>query len=186
MVEIQAAPAVPVGRVAWLVGAVVLLVTMMTWVYLVMRDVMGVGGSCADGGPYVSAQPCPEGVWMMPVGIPVMMLTAFAGTAVAIGLGAPDLLSLMWVGLFGSLGWNFMDFGLFDGSAEAGWIVCGVLFWLMAAPVLYVVLPVGRGSGLTARVKENRLRPPLWWLAIYLVLALVGITIGTVTHAAWS
>src|SRR4029450_2301101 len=33
----------------------------ITLVYLAMRAVMDVGGACADGGPYVSAQPCPDG-----------------------------------------------------------------------------------------------------------------------------
>ena len=27
----------------------------------IMRSVTSIGGSCADGGPYVSAQPCPQG-----------------------------------------------------------------------------------------------------------------------------
>ena len=40
----------------------------LTWLYLGMRRVMEVGGACADGGPYVSAQPCPEGVPFLIIG----------------------------------------------------------------------------------------------------------------------
>jgi hypothetical protein len=31
----------------------------ITLVFLGMRAVMDIGGACADGGPYVSANPCP-------------------------------------------------------------------------------------------------------------------------------
>ena len=40
------------------VGGLLLCITL---VFLGMRTVMDVGGACADGGPYVSAQPCPDG-----------------------------------------------------------------------------------------------------------------------------
>ena len=47
----------------------------LTVLYYCMRAVMEIGGSCASGGPYVVARPCPSGVgWMTPVSI-------FAGLA---------------------------------------------------------------------------------------------------------
>ena len=41
------------------VGGIALCITL---VFLGMRAVMDVGGACADGGPYVSAQGCPDGL----------------------------------------------------------------------------------------------------------------------------
>ena len=35
--------------------SVLVLAVTLTWTYFSMRSVMNVGGSCADGGPYVSA-----------------------------------------------------------------------------------------------------------------------------------
>ena len=54
-VEVEAEGACLHGRLR-----LVLAIT-LTWTFFSMRAVMNVGGSCADGGPYVSAQPCPDG-----------------------------------------------------------------------------------------------------------------------------
>ena len=117
----------------------------LTLVYLCMRAVMEVGGACADGGPYVSAQPCPEGV-------PVLMLLGIFGSLISLGIfvwgasalggGYAALALWAWPALFLSLGWNFLEYGFsppegMEGG-EAGWIVCGVLFWLMGGlPALF-------------------------------------------------
>ena len=98
-----------------------------------MRSVMNVGGSCADGGPYVSAQPCPDGSFLIAVAIPVMLITAMVGSAAAMSINAPNLLVPMWGVLFGSLGWNFLEFAFKGDDIVWGWLVCGVMFWLMAA-----------------------------------------------------
>jgi hypothetical protein len=121
-----------------------------------MRAVMDVGGACADGGPYVSAQSCPEGA-------PVALMAGIFGLLLfgAISMvyagrlgglwGAAPLLA--WTGLFGSLGWNFLDYGLFNPPLEAdgivwGWIIPGVIFEVMAfAPLL--VIPFMGSSRLT-------------------------------------
>src|SRR5688572_25265276 len=130
----------PLWRLIVLVLSATLMSTALTWTYLGMRSVMDVGGSCADGGPYVSAQPCPDGSGVLVVGIPVALIAMFAGSIVAVMLKAPTLLFPMWVALFGSLGWNFFDYGLnSDGGEVVSWIVCGVVFWLMAAPALYLM-----------------------------------------------
>jgi hypothetical protein len=39
----------PYGRLAVLLGSVVVLGLALTWTYLGMRSVMDVGGSCAEG-----------------------------------------------------------------------------------------------------------------------------------------
>jgi len=121
----------------------------LTWLYLGMRSVMEIGGACADGGPYVSAQPCPDGV-------PLLMVGGIFGGLVCLGLflwfssrlggsyGA--LAGLAWPALFLSLGWNFFEFG-FDPPDGAdgpvwGWVFCGALFALMGGlPLLYFLKP---------------------------------------------
>ena len=37
------------------------LAACVTFVWLGMRAVMDIGGACADGGPFVPVQPCPDG-----------------------------------------------------------------------------------------------------------------------------
>ena len=81
---------------AVLVVCVLVLAVCLTWTFFAMRAVMDVGGSCADGGPYVSAQPCPGGAGLIAIAIPVMVITAMAGSAAALSVSAPNLLIPMW------------------------------------------------------------------------------------------
>ena len=86
----------------------------ITLVYEAMRAVMDVGGACADGGPYVSAQPCPDGTpGAMLIG--VFGLFVFGGLGMVYGakVGGYGWVPLLaWTGLFAALGWNFLDYGL--------------------------------------------------------------------------
>ena len=157
----------------------------LTWAFLSMRAVMDVGGACADGGPYVSAQPCPGGAFLIAFAIPLMIIAAMVGTAVAMSLSAPNMLIPMWAVLFGSLGWNFLEYGFADGELVWGWIVCGVVFELMAAPAVYAI-----AVGLRATVAPPSSAPDVtatrrWWL-VYPVLAAIGVAIGLVTFRAFS
>jgi hypothetical protein len=107
----------------------------LTVLFLCARAVMDVGGACASGGPYVVAQPCPKGVgWMTPVSILLGLVGVGWYLAWRSGLSGPAWGMLAWPALFLSLGWNFWEYGLDppggDG-ADAGWIVCGVVFVLM-------------------------------------------------------
>ena len=107
--------------------------------YRGMRDVMRTnGGFCANGGPYVIAQHCSSSdVKLVLFGVFGMLL---AGLAVMVGLAlsrGPLLAAglLMWTALFGALGWNFLSLGLSPPPHQTGtaaWIVCGVIFELMA------------------------------------------------------
>ena len=64
---------------------------------------------------------------------------------------------LAWAALFGSLGWNFMEYGVFDSPTgiEWGWAIPGVLFWLMAAGPLLVL-------GTVAEVLRSVGGPSAW------------------------
>lgn len=117
----------------------------LTLLFLGMRGVMAVGGACADGGPYVSAQPCPDGV-------PLAILGGLWGGLILFGVyvwacakyGVSGLWLLAWPALFLSLGWNFLEYGVNppggDGMAW-GWLVCAVVFGLMGGVPLLLVAP---------------------------------------------
>ena len=165
----------PMSR--WLRGCLLLLVGLagfsacLTLLFLAMRSVMEVGGACADGGPYVSAQPCPKGVaWIMPgsiwAGLAFLAIYAFHT------MGGPNLTLLAWPALFLSLGWNFLEYGLdppFEGLGW-GWLVCAAIFFAMGAAPLFVLLSKGAfraafwGNGLPAarpsRPSREQLRVP--------------------------
>jgi hypothetical protein len=152
-----------------------------------MRAVMDVGGTCAEGGPYVVAQPCPSGAWLISVAIPVLVGAAMLGSYVALRLRAPGLLVPMWAVLFGSLGWNFLEYGFGDDGPVAGWIVCGVVFELMALPALGVMVAGARFplAGLTRATPAER-GPQASWYVAYAVLAALGAAVGTWSYHAIS
>ncbi len=169
-----------------LLASVLLLGLTLTWAFLSMRTVMDVGGSCADGGPYVSAQPCPGGAGFIGIAIPVMILVTFAGSFVAISLKAPNLLVPMWTILFGSLGWNFLEYGFTDPSGSvAGWIVCGVVFELMALPGLIVIIMSGGSMWTTGKGAEGRPTDSVLWWGIYLAVGTVGAALGAWSFYSW-
>lgn len=150
----------------------------ITLAYWSMRAVLDVGGSCAQGGPYAIAQPCPDGTWVIAVAIPVLLISSLIGGGLAITVGAPSPLLVMWGALFGVLGWNFLEYG--TAYSNAGLIVCGVLFWLMAAPA--VVLVIGGAIWRAARRPDGTgksVLSTLTWLALYLVVGVVGFWVGS-------
>jgi hypothetical protein len=158
----------------------------LTWAFLSMRAVMDVGGACADGGPYVSAQPCPDGAVLIAVATPVLIISAMVGTAAALSANAPNLLIPMWGVLFGSLGWNFLEFAFTSGDGIVwGWLVCGVVFELMALPA---ILGIFQGVREMVSPPLNRTTPvgSLWWVPAYAVLGTLGLLLGWWTFFAMS
>jgi len=157
-----------------LLGLVVISAA-MTILYLGMRSVMDVGGFCAEGGPYQIAVHCPKGVaYMLPLSI-------FAGI-VGLGLyglnrvaGGPNIMLLLWSILFGSLGWNFLEYAF--SHPEQGiiisWLVTGVIFELMALVPLYALGAKLAWGALWGIADANGRTQPLWF-AILHTLCLVG------------
>ena len=131
----------------------------ITLAFLGMRSVMDVGGACADGGPYVSAQSCPDGSTPALL-LGIFGLFLFGGIAMVYGIRLGGIWSaaplFAWSGLFLALGWNFLDYGLFnppfDEGVIWGWLICGVLFVAMGlAPLvgglaMFGEAPFGRGA----------------------------------------
>lgn len=129
-------------------------VACLTILYLSMRSVMAVGGTCASGNtPYAIRTPCPTGVPGLMMGsifLGIGFLFLYALSAIG-----PNLIFLAWPALFLSLGWNFLDFGLNppgDSGGGGGWLVCAVVFFLMGGVPLVI--------GIWAVVKghESKLR----------------------------
>lgn len=132
----------------------------ITLMFIEMRAVLDVGGSCADGGPYVSAQSCPDGTWLMFLaifgGFGWGALAFWAGSLIGGRYGLVPLLA--WPGLFCSLGFNFLQYGVTPpggGGPELGFLIPGILFELMGGIPLALGLKYG-GSGDTAG--KERLR----------------------------
>jgi hypothetical protein len=116
--------------------------------FIEMRAVLDVGGSCADGGPYVSAQPCPQGTWLMFLAI----FGGFGWGALAFWAGAgiggrfASVPFLAWPALFCTLGFNFLQYGVAPpggGGIELGFLIPGILFELMGGIPLALGLKYG-------------------------------------------
>ena len=102
-----------------LLAGVTLVGLSLTWSFLGMRAIMAIGGACASGGPYVPAQQCPDGATvLLSGGVPLMVLATLVAAGLALSVGAPTLLLPMWALLFGSLGWNFLEYA-FVPTAES-------------------------------------------------------------------
>ncbi len=183
-VDVRVAKGRSVRGPAVLVVSVLVLATCLTWAFFSMRAVMDVGGACADGGPYVSAQPCPDGAVLIAIAVPVMLITAMVGSVVAMSLNAPNLLLPMWGVLFGSLGWNFLEYGTTGPDLVWGWLVCGVVFELMALPAILAIL-----AGIKNAVLPPDSQPDTgarWWVPAYALLGALGFTFGWWSFAALS
>lgn len=113
--------------------------------FLGMRAVMDIGGACAEGGPYVPRVSCPDGAPAAMI-LGIFGLFLFGGIAMVYGSRIGGIWSavplLAWSGLFLSLGWNFLDYGIinppFDEDVIWGWVICGVVFVAMGAGPLFL------------------------------------------------
>jgi hypothetical protein len=108
-----------------------------TVLFLGMRSVMEIGGSC--GG--VGAPRCPGHVGgLVPAAIWGGLI--FAGLYIwqCVKHHVPSFTSLLWPALFLSLGYNFFDYAFKGGTVAAGFLVCGVVFGLMGGlPLLWAI-----------------------------------------------
>lgn len=141
----------------------------LTALYVGMRDLMYSGGSCGQGGPYVIENECTNGqVTLIMGGVFVMLIFGgilmgasgrFGGTSF-LGTGL-----LMWAALFGALGYNFISLGFNppdNVGGAIGWIISGIVFWLMALGGLIPGLSevksfLARGS----QPEPSMFKPPL-------------------------
>ncbi len=147
------AASVRVADTAAYLVAVAGLAASLTVVFLSMRAVLDIGGFCAEGGPFVIETHCPEGVPLLITG-GIFGLFGFGGLMAWKGsqLGGPFgvLVLLAWPALFLSLGWNFLEYGLWPpGPAQGivwGWLIPGIIFMLMGGLPLLALLPAAGGA----------------------------------------
>ncbi len=177
----------PLVRLAVLVVSVALIALSIAWTYLGMRAVMDIGGACASGGPYVPVQPCPAGAdVMLSVAIPILLLASFAASGIAFTLSAPTLILPMWVALFGSLGWNFLEYAFaYDDGIVVGWLVCGIVFELMALPAV-VLIVLSDAVHLPGAVAGTAHAPRWRWWVLYAVAAAAGLWVGLWSFRSWT
>jgi hypothetical protein len=139
----------------------------LTLVFPGMRSVMDIGGACAEGGPYVPVQPCPDGAALALIGGAFGLFGA-AGLMIwfgsRLGRGYVTLVFLGWPILFISLGFNFLQYGLNpppDQPIEWGFIIPGVIFWVIGCgPLLFGIWgwrAARSGRSTSAAITMNRL-----------------------------
>jgi hypothetical protein len=120
------------------------------------------------------------------LGVPLWFAGAFIGLFFAATLSAPQPIFAAWALLFGALGWNFLDYAFNAdpaGGVVSSWLVCGIVFWLMALPALAILIG---GRLLGGRTIADGAGSGFGWLGLYLVLLAVGWWLGSVTLHAWS
>ena len=175
----------PVVRISVVALCLLAMGVGVAWLYWPMRAVLDVGGACAEGGPYVIETPCPEGSTLfLTLGVPLWMAGVFIGL-VAASIRAPLPVFPGWAFLFGALGWNFLDYALHadpSGDVVGSWLVCAIVFWLMALPAVAIFL----GGPLFRRTLADSAGSGFVWIATYVVLLAVGWWLGTASLNAWA
>jgi hypothetical protein len=131
----------PLARVLGSAVSWLLFTLSFTLLYLSAGVVMGLGGSCASGGPYVIETECPEAVLLFtPLSIFAMLIAVAIAAFVARGFGSP-LVIWAWPVLFVGLGIDF----LLAASAPGGIanLVVAIVFIVMGLVPLVIVLRAG-------------------------------------------
>lgn len=171
--------------------------------------VMGLGGFCASGGPYVIETECPDTVaWSVPVSIFGGLIAVGIGLLVARGFGTP-VVSWAWPVLFIGLGLVFLGSGISIGVDGIVFDLLALMFVVMGSVPLVLELranPQGlllgrdnaRGETFATRetgrrsiygtwpVSEERVAPDAGdWLAslgILILFGALGVYLGTLIY----
>lgn len=156
----------------------------LTILFFAMRAVMDVGGYCAEGGAYQISVHCPEGVaYLTPLSIFGLLIFGgmyfFNVVPAAFNFGY-----LFWTALFGSLGWNFLDYAVFQSdNIEIAWLICAIVFLLMAfGPFILLVLVADDMKNYRIDFGKNLFRKIILFLYQIIAIAL-GIWVGAYVFA---
>jgi hypothetical protein len=116
------------------------VVASLAVIFLSMRAVMDIGGSCGSGSSELPS--CPGHVAGL---LPAAIWGGLIFTGLYVWQCAkhhvPSLVSLIWPALFISLGYNFFDYGVSGGAGAGGLLVVGVVFVAMGGVPLIWALP---------------------------------------------
>jgi len=146
------------------------------------------GGFVATGGPYVIAHPAPDWVWLVPATIFGLIGFGILGI-VASGRGwGLNPMVFAWMGLFISLGWNFLRLGFNPPEGLQGawaWIMCGVIFWIMGLAPTLLAFSAARAGFQSLVDRQDADARRAWRVpkrsdttGVYLVAQLVGVAGG--------
>lgn len=124
------------SAVSWLLFSI-----SFTLLYQASAVVMGLGGFCASGGPYVIETQCPDAVVIFaPLSIFGGLVAAAIGLLFARGFGTP-LVIWAWPILFVGLGIDFLLASFVPGGVAN--LVVAIVFIAMGLAPLVIVLRVG-------------------------------------------
>jgi hypothetical protein len=134
----------------------------LTILFLSMRAVMNVGGSCAEGGPYQIQVHCPQGTaYLTPLSIFGMIGTTLLYVLSSVPFkNRPQWWQFFWSALFVSLGWNFLEFAFFPpfgNGIEISWLICGIMFVLMGLAPLFAF---DKSSWISSLIGEKLIYSP--------------------------
>jgi hypothetical protein len=121
--------AAPQWRVLGSIASWLLFSICFTLLYMGSATVMGLGGFCASGGPYVIQTECPDAVVAyVPLSIFGGLAAAAIGAIFAQGFGTP-LISWAWPILFCGLGAAFLIASTAPGGIT--FLIIGIMFVIM-------------------------------------------------------
>jgi hypothetical protein len=119
----------PVYRILGSIVSWLLFALCFSLLYMGSAVVMGLGGYCASGGPYVIETECPEAVIaFVPLSIFGGLAAAAIGAIFAQGFGTP-LISWAWPILFCGLGAAFLISSTIPGAIS--FLLIGIMFVIM-------------------------------------------------------
>lgn len=121
----------PIWRVIGSIASWLLFSLSFSLLYMGSATVMGLGGFCASGGPYVIETECPAAVvTFVPLSIFAGLFAVAIGLFVARGFGTP-LVSWAWPVLFVGLGVAFLISSTQPGAIT--FLLIGIMFVVMGA-----------------------------------------------------
>ena len=131
----------PAARIVGSAFSWLLFTTSFTLLYLSAGVVMGLGGFCARGGPYVIETQCPDSVVLFtPLSIFGALIAVAIGLVLARGFGSP-LVIWAWPILFVGLGIDFLLASFIPGGVSN--LIVGIVFIVMGLVPLVIVLRIG-------------------------------------------
>lgn len=131
----------PLARVLGSAVSWLLFTLSFTLLYQSAGVVMGLGGFCASGGPYVIETECPESVLLFtPLSIFAMLIAAAIAAFFARGFGTP-LVIWAWPILFVGLGMDFLFASFVPGGTSN--LVVAIVFIVMGLVPLVIALRAG-------------------------------------------
>lgn len=131
----------PTSRVLGSAVSWLLFAFCFTLLHQVSTIVMGLGGFCASGGPYVIETECPESVVLFaPLSIIGGLIAVGVALVFARGFGTP-LVIWAWPILFVGLGVDFLSAAFLPGGVAN--LVVAIVFIVMGLVPLGIVLRVG-------------------------------------------